>query len=83
MEAGAVGAAAAYPMARAASHMLEKHGPGFQRAASHMLDRGKQDFSRASSNMAQVGLHAHAYYTLHPVSRCASVSHVFCSTSPC
>ena len=53
MEVGAVGAAA-YPMARAASHMLERHGPGLQRAASHMLDRSKQEMNRATSSMAQV-----------------------------
>ena len=74
-----MGAAAAYPMARAASHMLEKHGPGFQRAASHMLDRGKQDFSRTSSYMAQVSSPGPilqvaclgAFYVLRPLRKSA------------
>ncbi len=46
--------AAAYPMARVASHMLERHGPGLQRAPSHMLECSKQDRNCATSSMAQV-----------------------------
>ncbi len=56
MEAGAVGAvagAAAMPMARAASHMLERHGPAMQKGAAHLMER-RHDISRATSNMAQV-----------------------------
>ncbi len=57
MEAGAVGAvagAAAMPMGRAASHMLERHGPAMQKGAAHLMERSRHDISRATSNMAQV-----------------------------
>ncbi|KAL0022613.1 hypothetical protein WJX77_010031 [Trebouxia sp. C0004] len=57
MEAGAVGAvagAAAMPMGRAASHMLERHGPAMQKGAAHLMERSRHDISRATSNMAQL-----------------------------
>lgn len=57
MEAGAVGAvagAAAMPMGRAASHMLERHGPAVQKGAAQLMERTRHDMSRATSNMAQV-----------------------------
>lgn len=53
MEAGAVGAAGV-SMGRAASHMLERHGPGMQRGAAHVMERSKADMSRAASHMATV-----------------------------
>lgn len=57
MEVGAVGAvagAAAMPMGRAASHMLERHGPAMQKGAAHLMERSRHDISRATSNMAQL-----------------------------
>ena len=53
LEAGAVGAAGV-SMGRAASHMLDRHGPALQRGASHVMERSKADMSRATSHMASV-----------------------------
>lgn len=46
--------AAGVTMGRAASHMLERHGPAMQRGAAHVMDRSKADMSRATSHMASV-----------------------------
>ena len=53
LEAGAVGAAGV-SMGRAASHMLERHGPAMQRGAAHVMERSKADMSHATSHMASV-----------------------------
>ena len=53
LEAGAVGAAGV-TMGRAASHMLDRHGPAMQRGAAHAVERSKADMSRATSHMASV-----------------------------
>ena len=41
-------------MGRAASHMLERHGPAMQQGAAHVAERSRQDMSRATSHMAAV-----------------------------
>lgn len=46
--------AAGVSMGRAASHMLERHGPAMQRGAAHVMERSKADMSRATSHMASV-----------------------------
>lgn len=46
--------AAGVTMGRAASHMLDRHGPAMQRGATHVMDRSKADMSRATSHMASV-----------------------------
>lgn len=51
--AGAAFTAAAGPMGRAASHMLERHGPGMQRQAHNLMERSKLDMAKATSSMAQ------------------------------
>lgn len=53
LEAGAV-SAAGVSMGRAASHMLDRHGPAMQKGASHVMERSKADMSRATSHMASV-----------------------------